>query len=94
MPRPLPIGNLDDSAVRDLASTIKLRATAHRHGNVHVFADADRDVFAVAHGEALFDMPGHDPIGVYSSKVKLGDIAADLICARDEEMARRRSCPG
>jgi hypothetical protein len=93
MPWPTPIGNLDETAIRDLANTVKLRAIANRAANVYVFADSERDVFAVpsGQGEAMFDHRSTEcRIGVYSRKAAFGAIVEDLICARDEAMASRR----
>lgn len=92
MPWPTPIGNLDETAIRELANIVKTRAIAHRPKPIYVHADHDPDVFAVIESPALMFDPAHTPVGTYTNKATTGEIAADLICARDEAMAERRGC--
>lgn len=90
MPWPTPIGNIDETAVRDMANRIRIRAIANRGKPLFVHADHDGDVFAVIGSAAQFGDPAYKQVGAYNHKATTGEIAADLICARDEAMAAKR----
>lgn len=78
----IPVGNLQDDAVRTLSDRIKLRALAARGRNVMVYVDERRDVYGI-NDDASWQLPDSQLIGVYNRKALLGDIACDLIVTRD-----------
>lgn len=90
MPYPTPIGHLDETAIRELANRVRIRTIANRGTPIFVHADHDGDVFAVVGTAAHFGDPAHKQVGAYTHKASTGEIAADLICARDEAMAAKR----
>lgn len=85
------IGNLHEAAVRDLASTIKIRTIANRVHPTLVYVDGVFDVYVVRQDSPLAIGVDAGLVGTYNHRVPIGDIAADLLCARDEELAKRRA---